>query len=222
MTARKRALDEDRSLTFAAPIRAPNVREGLRKEPNHSVRAPGPRTSMVRLILIFILGMGGMWCAQAGAAEIDEYQVKAAFLFNFAKFVEWPAQAFKSAGSPIEICVLSPNPFGFSLANAVEGKVVGNRQFVVRDVRDAQQANGCHILFVSAAGWTRSQARLGDIQKCCVLTVGEEESFIAGGGMIDLKLVDARVRVEINPDVAERARLRISSKLLSLAEIRRK
>jgi hypothetical protein len=175
---------------------------------------------MVRLILI--LWMGGMWCAQAGAAEIDEYQVKAAFLFNFAKFVEWPAQAFKSAGSPIEICVLGPNPFGFSLANAVEGKVVGNRQFVVRDVRDAQQAGDCHILFVSAAAWIRSQAHLGEIKKCCVLTVGETGEFIPRGGMINLRLEDARVRVEINPDAAARAGLRISSKLLSLAEIWRK
>jgi hypothetical protein len=180
----------------------------------------GTRTSILRIV--FILLMGVMWRAHAGETGIEEYQVKAAFLFNFAKFVEWPAQAFKSAGSPIEICVLGPNPFGFSLANAVEGKVVGNRQFVVRDVRDAQQANDCHILFVSAAGWTRSQARLGDIKKCCVLTVGETGEFIAGGGMINLRLEDARVRVEINPDAAERAGLRISSKLLSLAEIIRR
>ena len=176
---------------------------------------------MARLILILIVSMGILWCAPAGAAEIEEYQVKAAFLFNFAKFVEWPAQAFKSAGAPIEICVLGPNPFGFTLANAVEGKAVGNRKFVVRDIRDAQQANECHIVFVSAAGWTRSLARLGDIKKCCVLTVGETEDFIAGGGMINLRLENARVRVEINPDAAERARLRISSKLLSLAEIKR-
>jgi hypothetical protein len=118
--------------------------------------------------------------------------------------------------------VLGPNPFGFTLANAVEGKVVGNRQFVVRDVRDVQQANDCHIIFVSAAAWIRSQAHLGEIKKCCVLTVGEAEDFIAGGGVINLRLENARVRVEINPDAAERAKLRISSKLLSLAEIRRK
>jgi hypothetical protein len=75
---------------------------------------------------------------------------------------------------------------------------------------------------VSAAAWTRSQARLGDFKNCCVLTVGEEATFIAGGGIINLTLSDARVRVEINPDAAARAGLRISSKLLSLAEIRRK
>lgn len=180
----------------------------------------GPKTPIPRLI--FILWMGALWHAQAAEAGIEEYQVKAAFLFNFAKFVEWPAQAFKSPGEPIGICVLGPNPFGSSLEKFVQGKVVGTRKFVVREVRDAQQAGDCHILFVSAEGWTRSLAVLGDIRKCCVLTVGEMEDFIAGGGMINLKLEDARVRVEINPNAAERAQLRISSKLLSLAEIRRR
>ena len=179
----------------------------------------GTRTSTLRIV--FILWIGVLLRAQAGAAGIEEYQVKAAFLFNFAKFVEWPAQAFQSPDSPIEICVLGPNPFGSLLDKAVEGKVVGNRKFVVRDIRDAQQANECHMVFVSAAGGTLSQARLGEIKKCCVLTVGEAEDFIAGGGMINLRLESARVRVEINPDAAERARLRISSKLLSLAEIKR-
>jgi len=166
--------------------------------------------------------MGLMWRAQAAEAGIEEYQVKAAFLFNFAKFVEWPAPAFRSTGAPIEICVLGPNPFGSSLEEAVEGKVVGNRKFAVVEVNDARQAGECQIVFVSAEGWTRSRAVLGDIKKCCVLTVGETEDFIAGGGMINLRLEAARVRVEINPDAAERARLRISSKLLSLAEIRRR
>jgi len=180
----------------------------------------GPRTSKLRIV--FILLMGVMWRAHAGAAEIEEYQVKAAFLFNFAKFVEWPAQAFKSADQPIGICVLGPNPFGSSLERVVEGKVVGDRQFVVREVRDAQQAGECHIVFVSAAGWTRSRVVLGEIKKCCVLTVGETGEFIPGGGMINLRLEEARVRMDINPDAAARAWLRISSKLLSLAEIRKK
>jgi len=175
---------------------------------------------MVRLIFIVLVGVTAR--AQAGGAEMEEYQVKAAFLFNFAKFVEWPAQAFKSPGEPIAICVLGPNPFGSSLDKVVAGKAVGNRQFVVREVRNAQQAGECHIVFVSLDGWPRSRAVLGEIKRCCVLTVGETGDFIAGGGMINLRLEEARVRVEINPDAAERARLRISSKLLSLAEIRRR
>jgi hypothetical protein len=180
----------------------------------------GPRTSILRIVLI--LWVGAFWRAQAGDAEIEEYQVKAAFLFNFAKFVEWPAEAFASADGPMEICVLGPNPFGSSLDKAVQGKVVGHRTFLVREVRDAQQASECHMVFVSASGWARSRAMLGDIKKCCVLTVGETVEFIDGGGIINLRLEEARVRVEINPDAAARARLRISSKLLSLAEIRRR
>jgi hypothetical protein len=172
--------------------------------------------------LTFIVFMGVMWRAQAADPGIEEYRVKAAFLFNFAKFVQWPPQAFKSADSPIEICVLGPNPFGTSLQMVVQGKMVGHRTFVVREVRDAQQAGECHIVFASAAGWTRSRAVLGNINKYCVLTVGETGEFIDGGGIINLRLEEARVRVEINPDAAERAGLRISSKLLSLAEIRRK
>jgi hypothetical protein len=165
--------------------------------------------------------MGVTWRAHAANAEVEEYRVKAAFLFNFAKFVEWPPQAFKSADEPIGLCLLGPNPFGSSLDQTVQGKTAGDRTFVVREIRDAQQAGACHIVFVSAAGWTQSRAVLGEIKQCCVLTVGETADFISSGGMINLRLEDARVRVEINPDAAERARLRISSKLLSLAEIRR-
>ena len=180
----------------------------------------GPRTSIRRLALIVLMGV--IWRPQAGAAEIEEYRVKAAFLFNFAKFVQWPPQAFKSADGPIELCLLGPNPFGSWLDQTVQGKIAGNRAFVVREIRDAQQASGCHIVFVSAAGWTQSLAVLRDINPCCALTVGESAEFIASGGMINLRLENARVRVEINPDAAERARLRISSKLLSLAEIRKR
>jgi hypothetical protein len=136
--------------------------------------------------------------------------------------VEWPAQAFKSADEPIAICVLGQNPFGSSLDEAVQGKVDGDRKFAVREVADAQQASKCHILFVSASERKRSRAVLGELKGCCVLTVGETEDFIASGGMINLRLKDARVHIEIDPDAAERARLRISSKLLSLAEMARR
>jgi hypothetical protein len=166
--------------------------------------------------------MGVMGRAHAGVAETEEYRVKAAFLFNFAKFVEWPAQAFRSADEPIGLCVLGPNPFGALLDQAVQGKTLGNRTFAVHEIRDAQQASACHLVFVSAAGWTQSRAVLREMKQRSILTVGETAEFIAGGGMINLRLEDARVRVEVNPDAAERAGLRISSKLLSLAEIKRR
>jgi len=165
---------------------------------------------------------GALACAFATGASIDEYQVKAAFLFNFAKFVEWPPQAFKSADQPIAICVFGQNNFGSLLDTAVQGKVIGNRKFVVLEISSPPEASKCHILFVSASERKRLRAVLGEVKGCCVLTVGEVDEFIASGGMINLRLKDERVHLEVDPDAAERAKLRISSKLLSLAEIAKK
>lgn len=171
------------------------------------------------LWLPLLVCMGAPWQALGDGPVFDQYRVKAAFLFNFAKFVEWPAQAFQSAGQPIAICVLGQNPFGASLDEVVQGKAIGNRKFVVLEISSSKQCGKCHILFVSASERKRLRADLADIQACCVLTVGETEEFIASGGMINLRLQEARVHLEIDRYAAERAGLRISSKLMSLAEI---
>ena len=155
---------------------------------------------------------------------LDEYQVKAAFLFNFAKFVEWPAAAFKNAAEPISICVFGGNPFGSLLEDAVKGKTVGGRGFVVREVSNSQQTANCHVLFVNASGRKRvpTRALLIGLKTGNILTVGESDDFIANGGVINFKLKDARVRIEIDAEAAEQANFRISSKLRSLAENARK
>jgi hypothetical protein len=177
---------------------------------------------LLDLVLLALVLAGTLGRACAGGPPIEEYQVKAAFLFNFAKFVEWPAEAFKAADQPLAICVLGQNPFGSSLDQAVEGKVLRNRKFVVLEITNTPPAGKCHILFVSSSERKRSRRVLEDVKTCCVLTVGETEEFIASGGMINLKLKDERVHLEIDPEAAERAGLRISSKLLSLAEIVKK
>ena len=82
---------------------------------------------------------------------MDEYQVKAAFLYNFAKFVEWPPEAFKTPKDPILICVLGHNPFGNALEEAIRGKSIEGRAFAFRQVSDAESANACQILFVGSA-----------------------------------------------------------------------
>ncbi len=160
--------------------------------------------------------------ARAQAPAADEYPVKAAFLFNFAKFIEWPADAFKRSDDPFAICVLGQNPFGSALADIVRNKTVANRGFVVREVSNAQQATKCHIVFVTASERKRFHSLLEELKGHSILTVGEAEDFTADGGVINFKLKDARVRIEIDTEAAERARLRISSKLLSLAEITKK
>jgi hypothetical protein len=157
-------------------------------------------------------------CLPAEPPVADEYPVKAAFLFNFAKFVEWPVAAFKGPEDPLAICVLGQNPFGTALEDVVRDKAVANRAFVVRGVLNTQQATSCQILFVSASERKRFRILLDELKGRSILTVGEADDFTASGGIINFRLKDARVRIEIDAKAAERAGLHISSKLLSLAE----
>jgi hypothetical protein len=172
--------------------------------------------------LALALALGGLSEASALGQSADEYQVKAAFLYNFAKFVEWPPQAFHDASAPFAICVLGRNPFGRSLEEAVDGKVVEERKLVVRQFADVRQVNSCHILFVSSSERMSLRAILEELKESGVLTVGETVEFTAEGGVISLQLEGDRVRFEINLDAAGRQKLRISSKLLSLARIVKK
>jgi hypothetical protein len=149
----------------------------------------------------------------------EEYRVKAAFLFNFAKFVEWPPRAFKTSTDPITICVMGQNPFGNALTDAVRGKTVDGRTFLVRQVPPEQPAAGCQILFVGSSERKGLHAILGDIRTGGVLTVGEADTFSSEGGIINFKIESGRVCLQVNVDAAEQANLHISSKLLSLAQI---
>jgi hypothetical protein len=165
----------------------------------------------------------GLWLATAVRGQtVEEYRVKAAFLFNFAKFVSWPPEAFKSAGDPIAICVVGKDPFDGALEQAVRGQTVEGKPFAVRQVPDAKQMGGCHIAFVSSAERKRLSAIFQETKTSCVLTVGESENFTDGGGVVNFRIEDGKVRIQINLEAAGQHRLRISSKLLGVAEIVRK
>jgi hypothetical protein len=170
-----------------------------------------------RLVTGMLLGI--LLAARARSQEVEEYQVKAAFLYNFAKFVEWPAQAFKTPQDPILICVLGRNPFGSALEDVIRGKSVEGRAFVFRQVEDADEAGACQILFVGWSEGKRFRSLWRARKPAGILTVGEAQGFAASGGVINFKLDAGHVRFEINVDAAEQAQLHISSKLLSLAEI---
>lgn len=158
----------------------------------------------------FVLGLQG---------QINEYQVKAVFLYNFARYVEWPSQSFKAASDPITICILGQSPFGDTLDQAITGKVVEGRSFVVRQVSDVQPGGNCQILFVGSSERKRFRSIAARLKGSGVLTVGDTQGFTADGGVINFKLDDGKVRFEIDVDAAARERLRISSKLLGLAQI---
>jgi hypothetical protein len=157
--------------------------------------------------------------AGAGDQPPGEYQVKAAFLFNFARFVEWPPNASVGATDPVDFCVLGDDPFGDALDRAVAGKTLNERTMAVRRGRKVQELNGCDVLFISTSEKSRLAEILGALRSVHVLTVGESEDFAAQGGDVQFTLEDNHVRFIINVDATDRAGLKVSSKLLGLAHV---
>lgn len=176
---------------------------------------------MVLLRTLAILGLLGLTLAagQARAATADEleYQVKAAFLYNFAKFVEWPAGAFKGPTDPMILCVAGADPFGESLDMVVRGETLNGRPLVVHRTRDAFEIRDCHVVFVPRSERGRQEKLLEDLRHRGILTVGETDGFLNGGGIIRFVLEQNKVRFDINLQAAESSGLRLSSKLLRLA-----
>ncbi|HSR08080.1 MAG TPA: YfiR family protein [Bryobacteraceae bacterium] len=176
---------------------------------------------MTRLLSLMVL-LAAALQVHAEVPGFDEYQVKAAFLYNFAKFVEWPPGTFAKPNDPIEICIVGQNPFGSTLEDMVQGKKMEGRAFAVRQLPDTQQAGKCQILFIGASEGKRTRALLEALKGAAILTVGETGDFTSLGGIVSFRLEGPRVHIQIALDTAEHARLRVSSKLLSLAEIAKK
>jgi hypothetical protein len=157
--------------------------------------------------------------ATSAPAVTQEYDLKAAFLFNFAQFVEWPAQAFASPTAPIVIGVLGEDPFGSGLDEIVEGETVHEHPLVIRRYHSIAQIDSCQILFISLSESARLDQVLKALGHRSVLTVGEARDFTDRSGMIGFDLVQRRVRLRINLVAATDAGLTISSKLLRQAQI---
>ena len=143
--------------------------------------------------------------------------MKAAFLYNFSKFVEWPPHAFGRADGPFIIGVLGKDPFGEALERAVAGKFIQGRPVVIRRWISSKDFIQCHLLFVSNSERDRLPDILNELKGSSVLTVAEMEGFVNRGGMINFLLLEGRVQFEINNRSAQSSRIRISSKLLQLA-----
>lgn len=146
-----------------------------------------------------------------------EYQVKAAFIFNFAKFVDWPPQAFAQTNSPIVVGVLGRNVFGDNLEKVIRDKTINNRPFKFIQITSPAEGRHCHILFVSPSEKDNVRKIVEDLHNASVLTVGETDHFTDAGGMINFVFEGQNIRFEINNTAAKKAGLQISSKLLSLA-----
>ena len=157
------------------------------------------------------------WAPLAWAASAaGEYQVKAAFLYNFAKFVNWPGA--DGGQSAFVLCILGDDPFGAGI-NAIAGKQVGGRTLQVRRLGSADGAAACQVLFIASSESGGLSRVLGAIRGRPVLTVGDTPGFAERGVVINLYVEQSKVRFEINVDAAKRAGLNISSQLLKLARI---
>ena len=166
----------------------------------------------------------GFWLAltfnipftQARPQVHDEYQVKADCLYNFAKFVEWPAQAFPDNRAPVIIGVVGEDPFGSKIEQAINGKFANGRRMGVKRFPNLKSLTFCHILFIGSSEKNNLQQVIA-AAGAGALTVGETERFTQDGGIINFAIVGSKVHFEINQAAAERAGLRISAKLLSLS-----
>ncbi len=152
-------------------------------------------------------------------ADHKEYAVKAAFLVNFARLVEWPRAAFDGPGAPVDLAVLADDHVYSDLKKILDGKRVGARQIRVRRIAEPGGAAGAHVVFVSASGRGDLRDLLRSADGGSVLFVGEREDFARDGGTINFYIENDKIRFEINPEVASRSGLRLSSKLMRLAKI---
>jgi uncharacterized protein DUF4154 len=171
------------------------------------------------MVLTTLFHAGSARSVDAQNNPTSEYAVKAAFLFHFAQFVDWPDGTFQEAGSPLVYCTIGADPFHGALEASLLGKKVGEHGFQVRHAKQVSEIQGCHVLFIGDDDKGKLASVLETVKRSPILTVGESERFVNQGGMIGFSLEENKIRFEINVESAEKAQLRISAKLLALAKV---
>ena len=174
------------------------------------------RNAIVAGGVAFML-MTSAWVTQAWAATASD--VQAAYLFNFVRFVEWPDSAFANAAAPVRICVLGTTAFVEVARASIDGKSVGERQVVVQPTENVLESHGCHILYFDRSRNEDESEVLSTFARQSVLTVSEVDGFAKRGGVANFVTVDDKVRFVINKKAADAAGLKISSKLLRIAQV---
>jgi hypothetical protein len=173
--------------------------------------------ALLRRLGVLIVGL--MLLAGDASAALSEHRVKAVFLFNFSKFVEWPPSAFAAADAPFVIGVFGRDPFGSDLDDVARGETVNGRPLLVRRVQTAQDAAACQILFIPQSERASLDDILAALARSNTLTVSDLDGAAQRGAMIRLITDHDKVRLRINVESARAAGLTISSKLLRSAEI---
>ena len=159
--------------------------------------------------------------ASAPAQNDDsaEYKVKLAFLYNFAQFIQWPADAFEGPEAPLILCVAGQNPFQGEIEESLRGRKVAGHPIQIRKLTPDDDPRVCQIVFIRASEKKVTEKIVAALKQSSTLTVGESKGFADLGGLINLTLAQNKLRFEINLDAAAQTQLKISSKLLALAKI---
>ena len=157
---------------------------------------------------------------RAGDAAPSEPQLKAAFLLNFPKYIEWPAASFPEPNTPIVIAILGDEAVASEFAGMSNGKSVDGHPIQLVRVTNAAQCRDCHIVFIGAEETRKTAEIVKELQGTDVLTVGENEQFMDMGGMINLSRRERRIVLEVNLEATRQTELRISSKLMALATVK--
>jgi hypothetical protein len=147
----------------------------------------------------------------------NEYEIKAAFIYNFSKFVEWPDNVISPSADSITLCIIGNNPFG-NMIRAIEGKAVKNKTLSIKNITSPVNIKGCNILFIASSEEDNLKPILSQAAKNHALTIGDTEGFDKMGVIINMFIEEDKVRFNINIDAAERSGFKISSKLLKLSK----
>jgi hypothetical protein len=188
-----------------------------RRQPRRFTFCPcGGASGRLPAFFVALFVVAGV-CARA-AQNPTEYQVKAAYIFNFLKFVEWPEDSPDPRGKWV-VGFVGDSPVGAELERLFDGKEVLGRTLQVKKFQAGDSLHGCNILFISQSEKKRFASILATLRGSSVLTVGDTDDFVGSGGMIQLFVEDTRVRMTVDVSAAARARLKISSKMLLLAHV---
>jgi hypothetical protein len=175
----------------------------------------GFKKNIVHWFSVFVLAM----LACAANAQSKEYQIKAAFLYNFAQFVDWPSATFANTNAPFYIGILGDDPFDGVLDETIQDETINGHKIVAVRSQRIEELKNCQIIFVSKSEKRRVAEILTELDSKPILTVSEIEGFAQHGGGINFFLAGTKVRFEINPGAAQSDGLKISSQLLSLGKI---
>jgi hypothetical protein len=184
--------------------------------------AGGYRRTAIAVVLFLAYASHPTVCANAqqGGVIDREYSIKGAFLYNFGRYVQWPAAAFADAQAPFVIGVLGADPFGAVLDEIANSAKVDGRTVVAKRFATLAEYSPCHILFIAASTDSKVKSEaLAKLQNKGVLLVGEETGLVEQGAVVNFYVENNKVRFEINVGTAKQQQLKVSSKLLSLAKI---